>query len=71
MDANAAWSVEDALALLPHLASLGVELVEQPLAKGDAVGMQRLKEASSLPLIADESCVREEDVAGCVGSFGK
>ena len=69
VDANAAWSVEDALALLPHLASLGVELVEQPLAKGDDAGMRRLMEVSSLPLIADESCVGESDVAACMGLF--
>ena len=69
VDANAGWSLDEALRLLPRLARLGVTLVEQPLAKGDAVGMQRLMEASDLPLIADESCVGEEDVAGCAGLF--
>ena len=69
VDANAGWSLDEALGLLPRLSRLGVTLVEQPLATGDAVGMQRLKEASSLPLIADESCVLEQDVAGCAGPF--
>ncbi len=69
VDANAAWEVEEALALLPRLTELGVELVEQPLAKGNDAGMGRLMEASSLPLIADESCVAESDVARCAGLF--
>lgn len=69
VDANAAWSVEEALDMLPHLAALGVELVEQPLAKDDVGGMRRLMEVSSLPLIADESCVGEGDVERCAGLF--
>src|SRR6185295_640244 len=33
VDANAAWDLETALKLIPQLKELGVELVEQPLAK--------------------------------------
>ena len=35
VDANAAWDLETALQLIPQLKELGVELVEQPLAKED------------------------------------
>ena len=69
VDANAGWSLAEALELLPHLSALGVELVEQPLAKGDAEGMRRLMAVSPLPLFADESCVGEADVADCTGLF--
>jgi L-alanine-DL-glutamate epimerase-like enolase superfamily enzyme len=69
VDANAGWRVEDALEIIPVLKELGVELVEQPLAKDDWEGMKRLYEHSSLPLFADESCVFEEDLENCNGYF--
>jgi L-alanine-DL-glutamate epimerase-like enolase superfamily enzyme len=69
VDANAAWTADEALTKLPALKDLGVELVEQPLAKDDWEGMKRLFDASPLPLIADESCVKEEDVQKCHGHF--
>lgn len=69
VDANAGWSLAEALELLPHLSALGVELVEQPLAKGDDEGMRQLMAVSPLPLFADESCVGESDVARCTGLF--
>jgi L-alanine-DL-glutamate epimerase-like enolase superfamily enzyme len=69
VDANAGWSLEEALEILPQLPALGVELVEQPLAKDNRDGMRKLMELSPLPLIADESCVVESDVAACEGLF--
>ena len=69
VDANAAWTVEEALEKIPALKALGVELVEQPLAKDDWEGMKILYDASPLPLIADESCVSEHDVEKCAGHF--
>ncbi|HLI93538.1 MAG TPA: dipeptide epimerase [Puia sp.] len=69
VDANAGWNLAEALDKIPRLAALGVELVEQPLPRDDRQGMKALFAASSLPLIADESCVREEDVETCAGHF--
>lgn len=69
VDANAAWTADEALEKIPQLQALGVELIEQPLAKDDWDGMKRLFNASKTPLIADESCVREADVEKCVGHF--
>jgi L-alanine-DL-glutamate epimerase-like enolase superfamily enzyme len=69
VDANAAWTVDEALQKLPALKDLGVEFVEQPLAKDDWEGMKRLFDQSPLPLIADESCVIETDVQKCNGHF--
>ncbi len=69
VDANAGWTLEEALQKIPVLKELGVELVEQPLAKDDWEGMKILYEKSSLPLIADESCVAESDVEKCYGHF--
>ena len=69
VDANAAWDLETAMLKIPLLKELGVELVEQPLAKDNWEGMKILYEKSALPLIADEACVSERDVAKCAGYF--
>ena len=69
VDANAGWTLEQALEKIPVLKELGVELVEQPLAKDDWEGMKQLYDQSSLPLFADESCVAEQDVEKCFNYF--
>ncbi|MEZ5046634.1 MAG: dipeptide epimerase [Chitinophagaceae bacterium] len=69
IDANAAWTTEQAISFLPILKELQIELIEQPLAKEKWEGMIALKKASSIPIIADESCVREEDVKKCAAYF--
>lgn len=69
VDANAGWSAEEALQKIPLLQQLDVELIEQPLAKDDWDGMKKLYAASSIPLIADESCVNEADVDKCKDHF--
>jgi L-alanine-DL-glutamate epimerase-like enolase superfamily enzyme len=69
VDANSGWTLPEALEKIPHLAKLGIEFVEQPLPKEDREGMRILFRESPLPLIADESCIREEDVDACAGLF--
>lgn len=69
VDANAGWDLETALQLIPHLKALGIELIEQPLAKDDWEGMKILYQQSSLPLFADEACVAEQDVEKCKDHF--
>lgn len=69
VDANAGWTTEQALEKIPVLKNLGVELVEQPLAKDNWEGMKILFQQSALPIIADEACVAEEDVEKCHNYF--
>lgn len=69
VDANCAWSVEQTLAFAPELKALGVEFIEQPLRAGDWDGMKRVFAGCALPVIADESCLVEDDVARCAGHF--
>lgn len=69
VDANAGWTLTEALEKIPALKNLGVEFVEQPLAKDNWEEMKILYQKSSLPLIADESCVFETDVEKCVHHF--
>ena len=69
VDANAGWTLEQALEKIPLLKALGVEMVEQPLAKDNWEGMKVLYEKSVLPLYADEACVFESDVEKCYQHF--
>jgi len=69
VDANGGWDTQEALEKIPQLEALGVELIEQPLAKDNWKGMKILYSRSSLPLFADESCVPESDVERCAGYF--
>ncbi|MBC7587513.1 MAG: dipeptide epimerase [Chitinophagaceae bacterium] len=69
IDANAGWKIDEALHKIPLLKNLGVEFIEQPLAKDNWEGMKILFEQSTLPLLADESCVSEHDVQKCHNHF--
>jgi len=69
VDANCSWTVEQTIDNSRELKSLGVQFIEQPLKADDWEGMKRVFTESVLPLIADESCLIEEDVARCRGFF--
>lgn len=66
IDANEAWTLEEAKAMLPQLERLGIELIEQPLHRDDREGMLALRQLTSIPLIADEACREEKDTAACL-----
>lgn len=69
IDANTSWTVGQTLENAPLMKELGVEFFEQPLPRDDWDGMRRLKADCVLPVIADESCQTEADVARCAGIF--
>lgn len=54
VDASTGWSLETARRIIPKLADLGVESIEQPLEPGNTEAMKKLHDESPLPLIADE-----------------
>jgi L-alanine-DL-glutamate epimerase-like enolase superfamily enzyme len=60
-DANEAWSLDEALEIIPQL---DVEYCEQPLKAGDPDG-PTLKERSPTPIYVDEDCHTLADVAAC------
>jgi L-alanine-DL-glutamate epimerase-like enolase superfamily enzyme len=68
VDANEAWTVEEALSMVRRLERLGVESVEQPVAKDDLDGMARLTAgAGTVRIIADESLRTEEEAEVLAG----
>jgi L-Ala-D/L-Glu epimerase len=62
VDANAGWSLAQARAMLPRLAAVGLEMVEQPLAREAIAEMGLLQKETDIPIVADESVQTAEDV---------
>ncbi|NHM07010.1 dipeptide epimerase [Flavobacterium sp. CYK-4] len=69
IDANCAWTAEQTIENAIILKALNVEFIEQPLKANDIEGMKLVRKHSVLPIIADESCQREEDVSVCAEHF--
>lgn len=70
VDANGAWSAQEAAEAIPRLAELGVLFVEQPLARDDLDGWRELRAAlpdEHPPLIADESVQGVESLLPLAG----
>jgi o-succinylbenzoate synthase len=55
IDANQAWTVDEAIANLKKLESLNLEYVEQPVAALDLAGLAKVKQSQSIAIAADES----------------
>lgn len=69
IDANCGWTVTETLNNAIELKKLGVEFLEQPLKADDWEGHKKVFTHSVLPIIADESCIIEKDVAKCHNYF--
>ncbi len=69
VDANCGWTAAETIYNAKYLKGLNVEFIEQPLKANDWDGMKEVFEKSALPVIADESCIHESDVAKCAGFF--
>lgn len=67
VDANAGWTAKQALARLPLLDEMGVELIEQPVAPDDLDGLAAVRRAARMPVIADESCRTAADIPRLAG----
>jgi L-Ala-D/L-Glu epimerase len=69
IDANSAWTTEEALEKINAFKNMDIEFIEQPLAKDNWEGMKILYERSPIPLFADEALVFEQDVDKCFNHF--
>jgi L-alanine-DL-glutamate epimerase-like enolase superfamily enzyme len=68
VDANTAWTPQQAVARIEKLQRFGLELVEQPVAAHDVDGLRFVRERSPLPIFADESCLRAADIPRLAGA---
>jgi len=67
VDANQSWTRDLLERVLPPLAALGVEMVEQPVKRFEDAQLDGLRAA--LPLAADESCVDRESLTELFGRY--
>jgi L-alanine-DL-glutamate epimerase-like enolase superfamily enzyme len=67
VDANTGWTPDAASDLVDRLVDLGVELIEQPFPANRLDWLADLQAASPLPIVADESCIVDEDLDRLVG----
>ena len=70
VDANCGWTPDQAVEYSRKLADLNVEFIEQPL-PADAPDADKLfvYQNSALPVLADENCQTQPDVAACAPFF--
>ncbi len=55
VDANEAYTVDDAILLAKAISQFDVSLFEQPVSRRDLDGMARVRKAVGIPIMADES----------------
>jgi L-alanine-DL-glutamate epimerase-like enolase superfamily enzyme len=55
LDANEAWHLEEAIAILSECVPYDIQYVEQPLKARDLAGMRALRQAVPIPIAVDES----------------
>ena len=69
VDANGGWTAEQCIYFSKEFIKMGVEFIEQPLPVLETITMKEVYKYTKLPLIADESCIVEDDVQSCFGMF--
>jgi muconate cycloisomerase len=65
-DANAGYSVDEAIALGRKLEPFGLQLLEQPVAANDLAGMAKVRQAVGIPIMADESITDHESLIAVI-----
>jgi o-succinylbenzoate synthase len=61
IDANQGWTVSQTSQMLKKLEPLKIEYVEQPVKAKDVKGLRKIRNASSIPVMADESVCSIKD----------
>jgi L-Ala-D/L-Glu epimerase len=67
VDANEAWSPEEAVAKLTELERHGIEFCEQPIPAGTPERLRWIRERTSVPLVTDEDSRDARDLAALAG----
>ncbi len=62
LDVNGGWYTSEAIEKINEFAEFGLELVEQPVAPDDLASMHRVRDATLVPIVADEGVRTVEDL---------
>lgn len=66
LDANGAFSCDEALAFADAVARHDIACIEQPIPRGDLPELARFRRASPIPVVADESLLGIEDARALI-----
>jgi L-Ala-D/L-Glu epimerase len=61
IDANQGWSVEEAIATLRTLGKYDIQHCEEPIPRWNFMQLPKVRQASPIPIMSDESCGDEHD----------
>ncbi|MCQ2558515.1 MAG: dipeptide epimerase [Oscillospiraceae bacterium] len=56
IDANQGWNAKDSIRIAAALEELDIDLIEQPVPDWNLEGLRQIRDASRIPIAADESC---------------
>lgn len=62
LDANESWDIMDAITMIHRLARYGPEFIEQPVSRHRMHALKQVRDATSVPIAADQSIHSPEDV---------
>jgi L-alanine-DL-glutamate epimerase-like enolase superfamily enzyme len=68
VDGNGAYGAAEAVAVANALAREGVEVFEQPVARGDVAGLRLVRSCADILVFADEDCSGPEDIPRLAGA---
>jgi len=67
VDANEGWTAEEAVRNLRDMARFEIEFCEQPIPAGTPEQLRYVREATSIPIVADEDARTASDVGALIG----
>ena len=68
VDANAGWTVNEAIKKMNAMKDFGIEFVEQPIQPGNINGLKKVRDSVDLPIIADEDVKTSDDIIPLVNA---
>jgi muconate/chloromuconate cycloisomerase len=66
LDANQGWNEVTASGMLREFSRMSIELIEQPVPKGDIAALARLRAMGLVPIMADEAASTAEEVLNII-----
>jgi len=62
LDANQGWTVKSAIRVLSELDEMNIEFCEEPIPRWDFMNLSKIRKASPVRIMADESCCDHHDL---------